>query len=103
MFPALLPLAYIPSLLQRVKQLFLSLFQPYLESFVDALSDRTGPLADGGRSALRILGQKIVDEQWDRIFDRCLRNQEESAGRRGDRSIPLRQNQNVANAGAESG
>jgi signal recognition particle receptor subunit alpha len=100
-FPALLPLTYIPALLQRTKQLFLSLFQPYLESLVDALSDRSGPLAEGSRSALRILGQQIVDQRWDAIFDRCLKNQEATSGRKGGRAIPVRQAQ-LANAGAES-
>lgn len=101
-FPALLPLTYIPALLQRVKQLFLSLFEPYLQSFVEALADRTAPLAEGGRSALRILGQKIADEHWDRIFDRCLKNQEESAGKRGGRSIPIRTQSHLTATGAES-
>ncbi|BEJ16532.1 hypothetical protein CspHIS471_0511370 [Cutaneotrichosporon sp. HIS471] len=102
-FPALLPLTYIPALLQRTKQLFLSLFQPYLESFVDALADRASPFAPGGLSALRILGQQIVDQRWDAIFDRCLKSQEATAGRKGGRSVPvpMRQSQ-IANAGAET-
>ncbi|CAK9784003.1 P-loop containing nucleoside triphosphate hydrolase protein [Cutaneotrichosporon oleaginosum] len=100
-FPALLPLAYIPALLQRTKQLFLSLFQPYLESLVDALSDRSGPLAEGSRSALRILGQQIVDQRWDAIFDRCLKNQEATSGRKGGRIMPARQAQ-LANTGDQT-
>lgn len=75
-------MTYIPALLQRTKQLFLSLFQPYLESLIDALSDRAGVLvADSGRSALRILADKIAEERWDRIFERCLKTQENSSGR----------------------
>lgn len=94
-------MTYIPALLQRTKQLFLSLFQPYVESLVDALLDRAGPLAEGSRSALRILGQQLVDQRWDAIFDRCLKSQEATAGRKGGRAVPVRQAQ-LANAGAES-
>lgn len=85
-FPALLPLTYIPAMLQRIKQLFLSLFQPYIESLVDALTDRSGPLAEGTRSALRILEDKIKLERWDAIFDRCLRGFEKESGKRSVRS-----------------
>lgn len=88
MFPALLPLSYIPAMLQRTKQLFLSLFQPYIESLVDALNDRT--LLDGGRSALRVLGDKIVEERWERIFDRCLKGFEGAGGKRAPRAVPQR-------------
>ncbi|KAL1412636.1 hypothetical protein Q8F55_000383 [Vanrija albida] len=85
-FPALLPLTYIPQLLQRTKQLFLSLFQPYLEALLDALADRAAVVAKGGRTALQILGGKIIDEQWDRIFDRCLKSCEDSGPRRSTRA-----------------
>lgn len=86
-FPSLLPLAYIPALLQRVKQLFLSLYQPYLESLIDALSNRAAVITAGSRSALSILGDKIAEERWDLIFDRCLKNAEGSGGKR---QTPLR-------------
>lgn len=76
-------------MLQRVKQLFLSLFQPYLESLVEVLSDRAG-VVDQSRSALRVLGEKIVQERWDKIFDRCLKNFEGNGGRFA-RGIPQRQ------------
>ncbi|KAL7420879.1 hypothetical protein Q5752_004833 [Cryptotrichosporon argae] len=69
-FPALLPLTYIPQLLQRTKQLFLSLFQPYLDQLVDSLS--SGAVA--ADSALLLLKGKIVEERWDKIFERCLRS-----------------------------
>ncbi|TXT13037.1 hypothetical protein VHUM_01438 [Vanrija humicola] len=84
-FPALLPLTYIPQLLQRTKQLFLSLFQPYLEALIDALSDRAAAVGKSGRTALQILGGKIIDEQWERIFDRCLKSCEDSGPRRSNR------------------
>lgn len=86
MFPALLPLTYIPQLLQRTKQLFLSLFQPYLEALIDALSDRAAAVSKSGRTALQILGGKIIDEQWERIFDRCLKSCEDSGPRRSTRA-----------------
>lgn len=75
-------------MLQRVKQLFLSLFEPYLQSLVDVLSNRGG-VVDQSRSALRTLGEKIVEDRWDKIFDRCLKNFEGSGGR--SRSLPQRQ------------
>ncbi|KAK4683688.1 signal recognition particle receptor subunit alpha, partial [Tremellales sp. Uapishka_1] len=68
-FPALLPLTYIPALLERTKQLFISLFQPYLDSLI-ALSD----------NAFKVLQQKIKDERWDRVFERCLKNCEDRDG-----------------------
>ena len=89
-FPALLPLTYIPALLQRTKQLFLALFQPYLESLVDALTDKAGTITEGSISALRILGDKIVEERWERIFDRCLKNCEAVGGKKGGRTIVQR-------------
>lgn len=77
-------------MLQRVKQLFLSLFEPYLQSLVDILADRGGVVVDQSRSALRVLGEKIAEERWDKIFDRCLKNFEGS-GNRSARSLPQRQ------------
>lgn len=81
-FPALLPLAYIPALLQRTKQLFLALFQPYLESLVDTLNDRAGTITDASISAFRVLSEKIAEERWDKIFERCLKNAEAGSGRK---------------------
>ncbi|EKC99727.1 signal recognition particle binding protein [Trichosporon asahii var. asahii CBS 8904] len=98
-FPALLPLTYIPAMLQRVKQLFLSLFEPYLQSLVDVLSNRGG-VVDQSRSALRTLGEKIVEDRWDKIFDRCLKNFEGSGGR--SRSLPQRPDVSDDNRAAPS-
>ena len=72
-FPALLPLTYIPALLQRVKQLFLSLFSPYLRSLIDSLTAGSVALSEASGHALRIVREKLKEEQWDRIFDRCLK------------------------------
>lgn len=73
-FPALLPLTYIPALLTRTKQLFLSLFQHYIQTLVDTLSATSGVLTEAAGSALRVLQQRMDDERWAQIFDRCLRN-----------------------------
>jgi signal recognition particle receptor subunit alpha len=60
-FPALLPLTYIPTLLDRTKELFLALFRPYLDSL----------------PSLTLLHAKMAEEKWDLIFDRCLKSCEE--------------------------
>lgn len=82
MFPALLPLTYIPTLLSRTKQLFLSLFQPYLQSLVDSLAAGSNVMTDASATALSILRQKLDEERWSKIFDRCLRSCEESDNRK---------------------
>ena len=76
-FPALLPLTYTPSLLSRVKQLFLALFGPYIRELVESLAN--GSVSE---SALTLLKQKIKEEKWDQIFDRCLRSCEEEGDKR---------------------
>jgi signal recognition particle receptor subunit alpha len=76
-FPALLPLAYIPTLLSRIKQLFLSLFQPYLQTLIETLTAGSIVITDASRTALKILKSKIEEERWDKIFERCLRGCEE--------------------------
>ncbi|KAI9637116.1 putative signal recognition particle binding protein [Dioszegia hungarica] len=81
-FPALLPLTYIPALLTRTKQLFLSLFQQYIQTLVDTLSATSGVLTEAAGSALRVLQQRMDDERWAQIFDRCLRNCEGDQARR---------------------
>lgn len=65
-YPALLPLSYVPALLQRTKELFVALFQPLLESLVSSLAD--------GAPALGRLHDKMREESWDVIFDRCARS-----------------------------
>ncbi|KAK6906504.1 hypothetical protein I203_100489 [Kwoniella mangroviensis CBS 8507] len=77
-FPALLPLTYIPELLQRTKQLFIALFQPYLQSLIDSLTAGTLALSSASTTALRVLEQKIDEERWAAIFDRCLKSLEGS-------------------------
>jgi len=92
-FPALLPLTYVPALLAKVKQLFLALFEPYIRSLVDSLSDTLAT-----SSALRVLQDQLVAEKWEQIFDRALR------GCEGDRK-PMslqKQAQISAAAGASS-
>lgn len=79
-FPALLPLTYIPTLLTRVKQLFLSLFQPYLQSLVETLSDGNVILTDASETVFRVLRRKIAEEKWDKIFERCLKSCEQRDG-----------------------
>lgn len=69
-FPALLPLTYVPALLERTKALFLALFQPYVTSLIESLS--SGGASAG--SALKQLKEKIVEERWDEVWDRCFRN-----------------------------
>jgi len=76
-FPALLPLTYIPSLLSRTKALFLALFEPYLKSLVDSLGGNMGASA-----ALQELRSRIDLERWERIFERCLRDCEGKEGRK---------------------
>jgi signal recognition particle receptor subunit alpha len=93
-------LTYIPALLQRTKQLFLALFQPYLETLVDALNDRAGTITAGSISALRILGDKIANERWERIFERCLKNHEMTGGKKGGRTIVQRLASGVDQSGA---
>ncbi|WWD20794.1 hypothetical protein CI109_105271 [Kwoniella shandongensis] len=73
-FPALLPLTYIPELLQRTKQLFISLFQPYLQPLIDSLSSGTMVISSASTTALRVLKQKLEEERWALIFDRCLKS-----------------------------
>ncbi|KAJ9092020.1 hypothetical protein QFC21_007000 [Naganishia friedmannii] len=87
-FPALLPLTYIPELLLRMKQLFISLFHPYIEALVSSLhtssasavvSDTLKSLQSQGQSALIALKQQIDLEKWEAIFERCLKGCEERA------------------------
>ncbi|WVQ95458.1 hypothetical protein IAU59_002555 [Kwoniella sp. CBS 9459] len=73
-FPALVPLTYIPELLQRMKQLFISLFQPYLQPLIESLTSGTLVLSSASASALQVFKERLVAERWDAIFDRCLRN-----------------------------
>lgn len=70
-FPALLPLTYIPALLSRTKQLFLSLFEPYLRTLVNSLH---GSITASANHALQELRTRIDTERWERIFERCLRD-----------------------------
>ncbi|KAK8850615.1 hypothetical protein IAR55_004534 [Kwoniella newhampshirensis] len=73
-FPALLPLTYIPELLQRTKQLFISLFQPYLQPLIDVLTSGSLVISSASNTALRLLKQKLEEERWALIFDRCLKS-----------------------------
>ncbi|WRT70790.1 uncharacterized protein IL334_007789 [Kwoniella shivajii] len=75
-FPALLPLTYIPELLQRAKQLFISLFQPYLQSLIDSLTSGTLILSSASSTALKLLKEQLSEQRWDAIFDRCLKSVE---------------------------
>jgi len=70
-------LTYIPTLLGRIKQLFLSLFQPYLKSLVDSLDAGTVALTEAASSALQQFKARLLEEKWNKIFDRCLRGCEE--------------------------
>ena len=70
-FPALLPLAYVPALLDKTKQLYLAMFEESLRSLVDSLTDTMHVSA-----ALRSLQEQMQVEKWDSIFDRTLRESE---------------------------
>ncbi|KAL0252593.1 hypothetical protein I308_101985 [Cryptococcus tetragattii IND107] len=83
-FPALLPLAYVPALLERTKTLFLALFQPYVASLIESLS--SGGASAG--SALKQLKEKIVEERWDEVWERCFRSCE---GEKKSRSVSVKQ------------
>jgi hypothetical protein len=101
-FPALLPLTYIPNLLSRTKALFLSLFEPYLRSLVDSLH---GTLA-ASATALQDLRERIESERWERIFERCLRDcegKDQSKRPGGGGSSLQRQAQLAAASGTANG
>lgn len=85
-FPALLPLTYIPTLLARTKALFLSLFTPLIQTLVTSLASTSAPsqtLSGSTDSALSSLQQAIIDEKWQSIFDRCLKSCESQGDKKG--------------------
>lgn len=67
-FPALLPLTYVPALLAKVRQLYLALFEQLVRSFIDSLADSLQ-----ASTALRTLQEQMQANKWDSIFDRALR------------------------------
>lgn len=91
-FPALLPLSYIPAFLLRVKALFLSLFQPYLRALVDSLSASASALQSSTNSALSTLRSQLIVERWEAIFDRCLRSFEGGSNKSqgGRNKVPIK-------------
>lgn len=89
-FPALLPLSYIPAFLLRVKALFLSLFQPYLKALVDSLSASASTVKSSAESALSALRSQLVVERWEAIFDRCLRSFEGKSQTGAGRKVPIK-------------
>jgi signal recognition particle receptor subunit alpha len=97
-FPALLPLSYIPTLLSRTKQLFLALFEPYLRSLVDSLHGSLNASA----TALQELRTRIESERWERIFERCLRDCEGNEGKKGV-STSLHRQAQLAAASSSTG
>lgn len=70
-----------------MKQLFISLFHPYIEALVSSLSlsastaitDTLAALQLQGKSALAALQEQIDLEKWEAIFERCLKGCEERA------------------------
>lgn len=70
-----------------MKQLFISLFHPYIEALVSslshststAISDTLAALQLQGKSALVALQEQIDLEKWEVIFERCLKGCEERA------------------------
>ncbi|WVQ70766.1 hypothetical protein IAR50_000288 [Cryptococcus sp. DSM 104548] len=72
-FPALLPLAYIPQLLERTKALFLALFQPYIAALIESLTAGGAAISAAG-SALKDLKDRINEERWNDIWERCLKS-----------------------------
>ncbi|ORX40944.1 putative signal recognition particle binding protein [Kockovaella imperatae] len=92
-FPALLPLTYIPALLHRVKQLFLSLFSPYLRSLVDSLTAGSIALTESSSQALKVIREKLAEERWEKIFDRCLKSFEGQDSRKQVKSPVSLRNQ----------
>lgn len=86
-FPSLLPLTYVPTFLTRIRQLFLSLFQPYIQALITSLSSGTSLLqssittvSERGQSALKILQDRIQIENWQGVLLRCLKNCEMKNG-----------------------
>ena len=73
-------MTYIPTLLQRTKQLFLSLFQTYLQALVDSLSATSTTVSEASGKALKRLKTALEAEKWGKIFERCLRSCEGSEG-----------------------
>lgn len=97
-FPALLPLTYIPAFLERIRQLFLSLFQPYVSALVASLSagsvalgSAAASLADRGQSALRVLQAQIRTQNWEGVLLRCLRRCEGQGKASGIKAVPKRE------------
>lgn len=106
-FPALLPLTYVPAFLLRVKQLFLSLFQPYVQALVDSLSATSTAVKSSTGSALAALQSQLKLQKWEAIFDRCLRAYEDrslNSSRRtpAKTSIPLSRKAQISAAAALS-
>lgn len=69
-----------------MKQLFITLFHPYIEALVASLSDSTATVSDTllalqaqGKSALLALKEQIDLEKWEVIFERCVKGCEERA------------------------
>lgn len=68
-----------------MKQLFISLFHPYIEALVSSLSASTSvsdtllALQAQGKSALVALKEQIDLEKWEVIFERCVKGCEERA------------------------
>jgi hypothetical protein len=81
----LLHLSYIPTLLETLKTLFLSLYSPYLTSFVESVKGGVAPAA----------GEKAVEwdfkqafEGWDGIFEKVLKKAEEGEAKVSSRLDP---------------
>lgn len=70
----LLHLPYIPALLETIKSLFISLYEPFLLSFLESVR---------GGAASSVPTWDFADslEGWQKVFDKTLKKAEESEGR----------------------
>lgn len=66
----LLHLPYIPTLLETIKSLFITLYEPFLKSFVESL--RGGVASDAAEWDFN----KLLDG-WDKVFDKVVKKAEE--------------------------
>lgn len=70
----LLHLPYIPALLETIKSLFISLYEPFLLSFLESVRG-------GAASSLPSWDFTASLEGWEKVFDKTLKKAEETEGR----------------------
>lgn len=65
------------------------MFQPILESLIQSLHAGSMTITDATTTALRLLREKMEEEQWERIFDRCLKGCEAGSDRKNQVQTPI--------------